>query len=41
MRERISLVGGSLSIISTPGEGTRIAAKIPLGNASEKNKEAR
>jgi len=30
MRERISLVGGSLSIISKPGVGTRLKAVVPL-----------
>jgi len=30
MRERISLVGGSLSIISKPGAGTRLKAVVPL-----------
>ena len=30
MRERICLVGGSLSIISKPGVGTRLKAVVPL-----------
>lgn len=37
MRERISLVGGSLSIVSAPGKGTCIAAEIPLGNTGDTN----
>ena len=31
MRERMSLVGGSLSIMSKPGVGTRLKAVVPLG----------
>jgi signal transduction histidine kinase/CheY-like chemotaxis protein len=30
MRERVSLVGGELSVLSTPGEGARIRASFPL-----------
>ena len=30
MRERMSLVGGSLSIVSKPGVGTRLKAVVPL-----------
>lgn len=32
MRERASLLGGTLTIESTPGEGTSIFAEIPLGS---------
>lgn len=31
MRERASLLGGRLSIESTPGKGTKIVATVPLG----------
>jgi signal transduction histidine kinase len=30
MRERLNLVGGSLSIMGIPGEGSRVGAHIPL-----------
>jgi signal transduction histidine kinase len=30
MRERMHLVGGTLEVASAPGEGTRIAATVPL-----------
>lgn len=30
MKERVSLLGGEITIESTPGEGTRIKARIPL-----------
>ena len=30
MRERMTLVGGSLSIHSTPGKGTRVVVRLPL-----------
>ncbi|NLH70629.1 MAG: sensor histidine kinase, partial [Brooklawnia sp.] len=30
MRERLAVLGGSLSIESAPGEGTAVAASIPL-----------
>ena len=32
MRERVEMVGGKLSIESTPGQGTTIRAEIPFGN---------
>jgi signal transduction histidine kinase len=32
MRERVSLVNGTLTVTSTPGRGTRIVATIPLGH---------
>jgi signal transduction histidine kinase len=31
MRERAELLGGGFSIHSLPGEGTRIAAQLPIG----------
>ena len=31
MKERIELVHGSITIDSTPGEGTVIDVKVPLG----------
>jgi signal transduction histidine kinase len=33
MRERMSLVGGSLAIYSAPGEGTRVLARLPAAVA--------
>jgi signal transduction histidine kinase len=30
MRERMALVGGDLSVEGQPGEGTTIAARVPL-----------
>jgi two-component system, NarL family, sensor histidine kinase DegS len=30
MRERIEMIGGTLSIISAPGEGTTVRAEIPF-----------
>jgi signal transduction histidine kinase len=33
MRERVEAAGGSLSLASSPGRGTLIAAVIPVGNA--------
>ena len=32
MRERISAVGGVASIHSRPGRGTRVRARIPIGD---------
>jgi signal transduction histidine kinase len=32
MRERMSLVGGALDIVSKPGVGTRLKAVVPLSN---------
>jgi signal transduction histidine kinase len=31
MRERIEQIGGSLEIVSNPGNGTTITAHLPLG----------
>jgi signal transduction histidine kinase len=36
MRERVALVGGSLSIESSPGGGTTARARIPVAPAAEK-----
>ena len=33
MRERLRLVGGKLSIVSEPMQGTEILAEIPLSTA--------
>ena len=30
MRERIEMIGGTLDIISAPGEGTSVRAEIPF-----------
>ena len=35
MRERARLAGGNLKVISSPGRGTTIMAKIPYGGAKE------
>ncbi|MDX2157010.1 MAG: sensor histidine kinase [Hyphomicrobiaceae bacterium] len=32
MRERLETIGGSLAIISTPGHGTRLSARLPVGD---------
>jgi signal transduction histidine kinase len=37
MRERVKLVGGEISIISKPGEGTTIKLEIQSGNSNESN----
>lgn len=36
MRERIEMVGGRFSVVSTPGEGTTIGLQIPLRNMRRK-----
>jgi signal transduction histidine kinase len=33
LRDRIESIGGALSINSTPGDGTRIKASLPLVDA--------
>ncbi len=33
MRERINLLGGEFQLRSIPGQGTQIAARIPMGNS--------
>jgi signal transduction histidine kinase len=35
MRERVALLGGHWSIRSSPGNGTLVAAEIPLPNEYE------
>ncbi|HEX8203350.1 MAG TPA: ATP-binding protein [Isosphaeraceae bacterium] len=35
MRERATLLGGSLSIESGPGRGTWVVARIPLGEVND------
>ena len=35
MRERVTLAGGSLSIVSTPGTGTELRGRVPLRAAGE------
>jgi len=35
MRERVSSIGGTLSIRSSPGKGTRIRATFPVGDENE------
>jgi len=37
MRERMAASGGEFSLVSTPGKGTQIFAKLPLGNVETKN----
>ncbi len=39
MRERTELLGGSLHVTSTPGEGTRVRAELPLPPPSVRAKE--
>jgi len=41
MRERLSLVGGTINIESAPGKGTRITAEIPLGNTGDGSEDTR
>ncbi len=41
MRERALLLGGSLSIESAPGTGTRLTAELPLAGPAEKRKRQR
>jgi len=36
MRERVEMVGGSFHIEATPGEGTKITARIPVGKTTER-----
>jgi signal transduction histidine kinase len=33
MRERMSTIGGGLEINTTPGQGTEVVAKSPLGES--------
>jgi len=39
MRERVALVGGTLTIESTPGVGTTIFARIPLSADGEEDSD--
>jgi len=41
MQERIRLVKGTLSIVSTPSTGTTIQARVPLGSSSNVGRAAR
>ena len=41
MRERASLLGGSIRIESTPGQGTVVRARIPAGGGSPRRKQRR
>jgi chemotaxis protein histidine kinase CheA len=34
MRERAALVGGTIDVESSPGEGTRIELRIPISSAA-------
>jgi hypothetical protein len=34
MRERVELVGGSFAVVSAPGRGTTIRARIPFHNGA-------
>jgi len=33
MQERVNLAGGTLTIVSSPGRGTRIEARVPFGSS--------
>jgi signal transduction histidine kinase len=35
MRERVTLVGGTLTLESTPGQGTTLVAEVPARNSRE------
>lgn len=35
MRQRVALVAGSFEITSTPGQGTRVVAKVPVSTSGE------
>jgi len=35
MRERAQAIGGAFDVVSAPGEGTRVAVHVPVGNARE------
>jgi signal transduction histidine kinase len=39
MRERAALLGGTLSIESTPGRGTTVYARIPIASSSQEGHE--
>lgn len=40
MRERVEMVGGSLSVVSTPGRGTTVRARVPFGGGSARGEDA-
>jgi two-component system, NarL family, sensor histidine kinase UhpB len=35
LRERAQLLGGETTIVSSPGQGTMIEARLPLGGSAE------
>ena len=37
MRERIEMIGGTLGIVSTPGQGTIVRAELPLRGSRNPN----
>jgi signal transduction histidine kinase len=41
MRERLRLVGGTLSVESEPSHGTRICVRVPLASATGQTAEGR
>jgi signal transduction histidine kinase len=41
MRERVTLLGGSIDIESTPGQGTEVRARIPAGGTAPSRKNKR
>jgi signal transduction histidine kinase len=40
MRDRLAAVGGELAIVSSPGQGTRVVARIPLEGRAESSNGA-
>jgi signal transduction histidine kinase len=38
MRERVALVGGSLAVESSPGQGTTVLVQVPLRDGSEEGR---
>jgi len=40
MRERLEMVGGNITIKSTPGKGTTIQAQVPLAEGRARGKPA-
>jgi hypothetical protein len=41
MADRLGAVGGTLRIRSSPGEGTEISGRVPVGDAHALNTPAR
>jgi signal transduction histidine kinase len=41
MRERLTLVGGDVEVVSTKGGGARVVARVPLSVAAPKRRRAR